>query len=1027
MIVLLRPLACLTLIVASLSVALAQSARTDKLDMELEDLQVNSLDSLIIINRTEYMSLVPEGSDEWFDALYNIVYSSCMGKNVDVESAKLIIDKADAALAAMSAPSAFASGMTAISKATLGMTLRDYQNAVNSTVSAYQYAQQFPAGKEIQKAGIFADFASILQAVGQYKESLQLFDVAETIMLPLGTKRSVIGMAGICCNRGVSYRVLGNIPAAIDNYKKSEALFESVGASTNTFLPVLYTNYMTAYKEAGDPLMTQYYANKSISLAKKLYGRDSFNYASILIASVGQDESNLDMIMSNSLEGMEILEKLGLTSNNSYYTALANVGVAYTKKGKYKEASVIHRREVDAMSSDPMADPYKYASAIMYLGMDLYALGQVDEARDCFRKTSSILKDKYGAKSDIYVHSLINMASIAETTEAGLEMLEEVAGEVIQDSGKENRQYMIILRNKGQYLAEGGNYSAAAETLEEAAALADRLKMYNEKANILGNLGQCYLRLGDIDRYGKVNQEAKEILDKTGLYDYNYYVIVSSLVDYYGVKGEKTLLEKEMRDLVSGIRNAAKDNLSYMTEAEREVFWDKFSVPLKITYKNALALPDVVYDAALISKGLLLSSSIELEKIASESGDPDVSADIAALRQIRASLASSPSDSLRLEAKAIEERLAIASKEYGKLLSSLSHDWKDVQASLGKGDIAVEFLSFDDSHSPVYACLGIMKGWDKPKVMFVNSDPNDVYAAAIESDIPEVFEMTEWYQAMWREVTKHVSKNANIFFAPDGVLHKAPMEYFPIDSKGRRMCDVYRMHRLSSTRELVSGENTSSLTSAVVFGGLDYDLSGEDMEMHGESLVRSSADNGEWAYLPGTLTEAKNIAATLSGAGLEVKLITGEDGVESSFKTLSGNAPSIIHIATHGVHQPEPGLVFAGVNSGYVSGILSAKEISLSDLRNTSLVVLSACSTGLGKASHEGVYGLQRAFKKAGAKSIVMSLWDVDDSVTAYMMDSFYEKLAQGKTPENAFTEALSSVRDKYPDFTKWAAFVLLR
>jgi CHAT domain-containing protein len=238
------------------------------------------------------------------------------------------------------------------------------------------------------------------------------------------------------------------------------------------------------------------------------------------------------------------------------------------------------------------------------------------------------------------------------------------------------------------------------------------------------------------------------------------------------------------------------------------------------------------------------------------------------------------------------------------------------------------------------------------------------------------------------------------------------------------MCDLYRMHRVASTRDLVSGLSSSKPQSAAVFGGFDYYLSGDEMELAGEALVRSaSSDRQEWAYLPWTLTEAQRVARTLSDAGLSVEVKTGAAGVESAFKQLSGTAPSIIHIATHGMAS---GLVFAGANSGYTSGILTADEITHMDLRGTSLVVLSACSTGLGKATHEGVFGLQRAFKKAGAQSIVMTLWDIEDEVTEYMMEAFYRGLTSGSDVESAFSGAITATRKKYPDPRRWSAFILL-
>ena len=129
------------------------------------------------------------------------------------------------------------------------------------------------------------------------------------------------------------------------------------------------------------------------------------------------------------------------------------------------------------------------------------------------------------------------------------------------------------------------------------------------------------------------------------------------------------------------------------------------------------------------------------------------------------------------------------------------------------------------------------------------------------------------------------------------------------------------------------------------------------------------------------------------------------------------------------------GLMLAGGNRAWMGdsipnaiedGILTAKEISHLDLRGTELVVLSACETGLGDVSSEGVFGLQRAFKQAGAQTIIMSLWNVKDEATKYLMTNFYSYLMQGMSKREAFIQARNKCRDQFPDPEAWAAFIML-
>ena len=185
---------------------------------------------------------------------------------------------------------------------------------------------------------------------------------------------------------------------------------------------------------------------------------------------------------------------------------------------------------------------------------------------------------------------------------------------------------------------------------------------------------------------------------------------------------------------------------------------------------------------------------------------------------------------------------------------------------------------------------------------------------------------------------------------------------------------------------------------------------------------------------------------------------------EESFKRLSGTGLKILHIGTHGFYESPvdlanagltfftnsqeqnnedrslscSGLLFAGANSaldpkrykeipqGADDGILTAKEISRLDFRGLDLVVLSACQTGLGEITGDGVFGLQRGFKKAGAQTMIMSLWEVFDVSTQMLMIEFFKNLTAGQSKRAAFISALKAVREKYHNPKHWAAFVMV-
>ena len=192
-----------------------------------------------------------------------------------------------------------------------------------------------------------------------------------------------------------------------------------------------------------------------------------------------------------------------------------------------------------------------------------------------------------------------------------------------------------------------------------------------------------------------------------------------------------------------------------------------------------------------------------------------------------------------------------------------------------------------------------------------------------------------------------------------------------------------------------------------------------------------------------------------------MSLISGEQATEESLKELQAKrSPAVLHIATHGFFFPDPendnkavnqnvfkyagnplmrsGLFFAGAFytwtknrsfTGLEDGIATAYEIANLYLPNTKLAVLSACETGLGDIrGSDGVWGLQRAFRIAGVKNLVMSLWKVPDRETAEFMTLFYENIFRKQTIADAFIAAQAAMKNKYRnDPYKWAAFILVR
>lgn len=312
-------------------------------------------------------------------------------------------------------------------------------------------------------------------------------------------------------------------------------------------------------------------------------------------------------------------------------------------------------------------------------------------------------------------------------------------------------------------------------------------------------------------------------------------------------------------------------------------------------------------------------------------------------------------------------------------------------------------------------------------------------------------------ELVMKPIRQKLGTTRRMLISPDGELNLVPFAAL-IDERGDYLVTNYKISYLTSGRDLLRLQiPRQSKEPPLIVANPDFEDTGTVSAANPTRAgdARSTAlKEMKWGPLPGTDSEAKAIKNLMPDA----KLRTGGDATETEVKKVQ--APVIIHFATHGFFltdvrvddQPlvgtlrssataglakeenrmlRSGLVLAGANpkqSGDQDGVLTALEMAGLNLWGTKLVVLSACETGIGDVQvGEGVYGLRRALVLAGAEAQIMSLWKVDDKVTANLMRDYYSILL---TKNAGRADALRDVqllllRNKetsHPYF--WAGFI---
>jgi len=332
-------------------------------------------------------------------------------------------------------------------------------------------------------------------------------------------------------------------------------------------------------------------------------------------------------------------------------------------------------------------------------------------------------------------------------------------------------------------------------------------------------------------------------------------------------------------------------------------------------------------------------------------------------------------------------------------------------------------------------------------------------------------------ELLWDPIAGHVADAPLVFVSTFGFLGTVPFDALPLDD-GTFLIEHHAFVHLSDPSVLLDVGSASEVgeSSLLLVGDVNYDQRGSDdrageTRSSGLSPVEVRGPGGDsWARLPYTALEVDTLARLFNKRGRldSTTRLTGVKATEEAVvRELSAHA--WVHIATHGFFQPEgatsmwdsalssspveesagqaglaglfpgllSGLVLAGANepaeTGRDDGRLTAEELTWLDLSGCELVTLSACETGLGSArAGEGLVGLRRAFHQAGARTVVASLWAVEDKATSRLMESFYhylwvDGLPRGQALRAAQLDLLNANRQEHGEARPrtWGAFVL--
>lgn len=749
-----------------------------------------------------------------------------------------------------------------------------------------------------------------------------------------------------------------------------------------------------------------------------------------------------------------VLEKQLTAESNDLANARINVAMVRHYLGQYELADTLLKgllsEQENVAKAKPGSNVEMLALMLSNLGQNHLAWGNYDLATTVLERALTLRREHVSPDDPKIGYSLLSVAaalSYKGERQRADALLDEAIALWTKSLGGKHRLIAIALNNRARLNDELGRFDESQRLYDGALAILDELELgdtpdaastLENRSMLLGRRGHTAAALTDLSRANDVRRQVVDSLIGLGTEAQK-----SALVSAHAVRSDYALALH--LDLAPDDANAAAFALTTVLERKGLVL-DAVSDSLSAVRRRLEPADEKLLDELFEVRSRLSSALF---------GNIGLSSDQKATLQKRASeieevlsAKSEPFRAARVRASvaAVQSRLPDGAALV-ELVRYPHFDAKKTPMPWGEPHYAAYVLT--RRGAPRWVQLGPARWIDKrvEELRKALADPFSTNFGQLAQALDE---------RLWRPLEPLFNGVRRVLLSPEGPLNLLPFEAL-IDRDGRYRIEGRSISYLTSGRDLLRTEvRPESRSAATIVADPDFDHTTSDTDASAAPKRSSDSERIRLKFkpLPATREEAKSVHQAVPGA----VVLTRERADKEALRRLHG--PAILHLATHGfflddggapassgtrgldltdgarprlVHVDNPllrsGLAFSGANQRSVGnpGVLSALEASGLDLQGTRLVVLSACETGVGEVRQsEGVYGLRRAFVMAGAETLVMSLWNVDDAATRTLMVRYYAELMGGAGRGDALRHAqltlLKDAKTAHPHY--WAGFI---
>lgn len=944
----------------------------------------------------------------------------------------------------------------------LGMSygrIQDYKKSIPNFEKMYDLlSNEYYKGDSPYKINYYLNYIGILVEFGNYSFAKKLIDKTNSLIDKFNLK-STIAEAQVLSNSGLlNYKTGAYLKAEIDYLSQIKILeslerFEIYRINALINLATLYsTSTMYKLTEASEIYQDLILQFEKVKYPFNLLNDLHINYASLLIKK--NDFREAEILLNKVLNNKNVTD---VQLHHTHYRLSQIYFGQNNKNNALHHIEIAEELALNIFGSTSLEN----SDLLNHKGLIYSELENAVKAIECFKKSNEIRNELLPEdKLNLLVRKL-NLSNL-EKGHKSLEILSEIEKTIEVEFPKGLPMLSTVYLNKGVAYEEINDINKAIESYFKSLKLAKENNL-NEShfLKIYHNLHTLYLDQKDYELCNNYLNKELEIVSKE--------IENSTYLDFFA------------KTQINGKFNSSK--LFLQNRLIRSNAIPNYFNSTTFNYNNIL-------------NNWILNTEKAKRSLFQANNDNELYTQLKETQGYLNFFSTSNLENAREKLDSLEQKASLLEKQ---LFNSLSEEDKQyltpvdvekVQTALpNEQNYVIDFFNFpiynydtqEYTDSTRYCAFVLGKNDEHPTwVNLTNGKAIETLLAQQQTAIANGQEtqaiQQALYQLIWQPLEPYLENKTHIHYAPSGLLNRVSFSALQ-NPNGTYLGEQFQLFTYGSLRDMLIQQNKTTGNQAsknvVLCANPTYSIDSTELTPYNskETAFRGevrvgNANVAEWNELQGTEREMKKLNTIFSNQGYNVTTLSETNAREEAIKALDGNAPQILHIATHGFFLPHQaptdfdrgiqligqqkiqraenpllrsGLVMAGANHVWQGnapienvddGLLTAYEIVGLDFPETELVVLSACETGLGDIhSTEGVMGLQRAFLLTGADAVLMSLWAVSDKATPVFMEQFYTNwLSKGMSKRQALQEAQSYMKNHplYSDPQYWGAWVLI-